>query len=380
MKEDKVFKNFAFISYSHADKKAAEELQKVLDDFHLSDALKEKYPDRPEVLREIFRDDTGLPACSNLTKEIQKQLEQSNYLIVVCSPNAVKSDWVNKEIEYFKYKRGLKYIYPFVVDGIVNAKSPNEGKECMPKALRPYKGRAANISTYSFEHAIIEILATILKIEVDEIWQRHVRLEEERKQKLKEQNDRLLIAQSRFLAEKANTLVDEGDSYTARLLALEALPKDLENPNRPYVPEAEAAFRRALSCDTKVLGRNGKGVRNVVVSPEVVFKESKGNLGLGKYQMRNFSSQVAMTAITVMQYNILSTARRFSDYDTVGGLSRDATMSSVELTLTESIWDMILEIVREIAECFNIENVQILDMLVNRSDKLSHFIEIYQYA
>ena len=39
---------------------------------------------------------------------------------------------------------------------------------------------------------------------------------------------------------------------------------------------------------------------------------------------------------------------------------------------------MILEIVREIAECFNIEDEQILDMLVNRSDKLSHFIEIYQ--
>ena len=56
----------------------------------------------------------------------------------------------------------------------------------------------------------------------------------------------------------------------------------------------------------------------------------------------------------------------------------DATKGSVELTLTERIWDMILEIVREIAECFNIEDEQILDMLVNRSDKLSHFVEIYQ--
>ena len=102
------------------------------------------------------------------------------------------------------------------------------------------------------------------------------------------------------------------------------------------------------------------------------------NLGLGKYQMRNFSSQIAMTAITAMQYNLLSTARRFSDYETVGGLFKDATMSSVELTLTERIWDMILEIVREIAECFNIEDEDIFDTLLNRSDKLSHFVEIYQ--
>ena len=113
-------------------------------------------------------------------------------------------------------------------------------------------------------------------------------------------------------------------------------------------------------------------------SLEVVFKESKQNLGLGKYQMRNFSSQVAMTAITAMQYNILSTAKRFSDYETIGGLFMDATKGSVELTLAERIWDIILEIVRDIAECFNIEDEQILDMLVNRSDKLSHFIEIYQ--
>ena len=113
-------------------------------------------------------------------------------------------------------------------------------------------------------------------------------------------------------------------------------------------------------------------------SLEVVFKESKGNLGLGKYQMRNFSSQIAMTAITAMQYNILSTTKRFSDYETIGGLFIDATKGSVELTLTERIWDMILEIVREIAECFNIEDEHILDMLVNRSDKISHFIELYQ--
>ena len=113
-------------------------------------------------------------------------------------------------------------------------------------------------------------------------------------------------------------------------------------------------------------------------SLEVVFKESKGRLGLGKYQMRNFSSQIAMTAITAMQYNILSTAKRFSDYETIGGLFMDATKGSVELTLTERIWDMILEIVCEIAECFNIKDEQILDMLVNRSDKLSHFVEIYQ--
>jgi len=83
-------------------------------------------------------------------------------------------------------------------------------------------------------------------------------------------------------------------------------------------------------------------------------------------------------AITAMQYYQLSTAKCFSDYETVGGLFNDAVKCSVELTLTERIWDMMLEMVREIAQCFNIEDEKIFNTLVNRSDKLSRFVELYQ--
>ena len=94
--------------------------------------------------------------------------------------------------------------------------------------------------------------------------------------------------------------------------------------------------------------------------------------------MRNFSSQIAMTVITAMQYNLLSTARRFTDYETIGGLFKDVMADSVQLTITGKIWDMMIELVREMAQCFNIEDEQILDMLVNRSDKLRHYVESYQ--
>lgn len=252
MNEKRTFKNFAFISYSHKDIKQAERLDNFLLDFRLPVSVKQKYPDRRDSFKEIFRDNTGMGATNDLSSEIRRQLDQSEYLIVVCSPNAVESDWVNKEIVYFKSIRGLDYIYPFVIDGIVNAKSPDENHECMPKALRPYKGRAANITTYSFEHAIIEILAAILKIEVDEIWQRHVRLEEERKRNIEEQNNRLLIAQSRFLAEKVIQLADSGDAYTARKLALNILP----DHERPYVPEAEYAIRKALKTQNTIIWKS----------------------------------------------------------------------------------------------------------------------------
>ena len=113
-------------------------------------------------------------------------------------------------------------------------------------------------------------------------------------------------------------------------------------------------------------------------SLEVVFKDSKGNLGLGKYQVRNFTSQIACTAITAMQYNILATARRFSSYETIGGLFREATRNSAELTITERIWGMIVDVVNEIARCFEIEDEKIFETLIHRSDKLQHFIRIYE--
>ena len=58
----------------------------------------------------------------------------------------------------------------------------------------------------------------------------------------------MLENNTRFISEKACTLVDEGDSYTARLLAMAVLP-----PNRPYVIEAEAALRNASYHNTAVL-------------------------------------------------------------------------------------------------------------------------------
>ena len=39
---------------------------------------------------------------------------------------------------------------------------------------------------------------------------------------------------------------------------------------------------------------------------------------------------------------------------------------------------MIVDIVSEIAQCFEIEDEKIFEALINRSDKLQHFIQIYE--
>jgi len=74
-------------------------------------------------------------------------------------------------------------------------------------------------------------------------------------------NQRMRTNESRVLAEKASALIDQGDSYLARLLALEAL-------NRPYTPEAEYALRQASHHNTAILRGHINNVTSASFSPD----------------------------------------------------------------------------------------------------------------
>jgi hypothetical protein len=107
-------------------------------------------------------------------------------------------------------------------------------------------------------------------------------------------------------------------------------------------------------------------------SIEVIFKDCKQNLGFGKCQSRDFSAQIAHTTITFIQYNILSVSRRFSNYETIGGLFKDICEDSKELTVCERIWEIICEIVDDMAETFEISSEQLIEKIITDSDYLSH--------
>jgi hypothetical protein len=81
----------AFVSYSHAkDKPIAAALQSVIQKLG-----KPWY--RRRALR-VFRDDTSLSATPSLWPAIEQALGQSRYLILLASPEAAASQWVNKEV------------------------------------------------------------------------------------------------------------------------------------------------------------------------------------------------------------------------------------------------------------------------------------------
>ena len=85
----------------------------------------------------------------------------------------------------------------------------------------------------------------------------------QRETELKDKNAILVNNQCRMLAEKAVGLVNNGDYYLARLLALEALP-----PNHPYTSEAENALRQACFLNSAILGDHTGQVYSAAISPD----------------------------------------------------------------------------------------------------------------
>lgn len=110
---------------------------------------------------------------------------------------------------------------------------------------------------------------------------------------------------------------------------------------------------------------------------EVVFKDCKTNLGFGKCQSTCFASQIAAATLCCIQYDILSVARRFGDYETIGGLFREISRETVQLSVAQQIWGVLQEIVTAIAEVFGLLDEEVYDAVINHSDKLAHIAKFY---
>jgi hypothetical protein len=104
---------------------------------------------------------------------------------------------------------------------------------------------------------------------------------------------------------------------------------------------------------------------------EIFFKESKQYLGLGKCESQNFDAQIAKTTLTMIQYNLLTLTKRFSDYESLGDLFRNTKAETIQLTLAEHIWQLIIEILQSLSELFEIDVETLMEKLMSDNEKLT---------
>jgi eukaryotic-like serine/threonine-protein kinase len=171
----------AFISYSHRDQRWAAWLQRELERYRVPSRLVGRegaHGPVPERLRPVFRDREELAASAELSESIEQALSQSRFLVVVCSPAAARSRWVDAEILQFKRLHGEHRILCLVVDGEPGA----EGEQaCFPAALNR-EPLAADVRASADGKALArqKIIAGLLGVELDAVRQR----EQQRRQRL----------------------------------------------------------------------------------------------------------------------------------------------------------------------------------------------------
>ena len=99
------FRYRAFLSYSHRDTEWAKWLHRALEAYRIGkDLVGRDTPAGvvPKSLRPIFRDRDDFAAGHSLTEQTLAALATSQFMLVLCSPNSAKSEYVNEEIRAFK--------------------------------------------------------------------------------------------------------------------------------------------------------------------------------------------------------------------------------------------------------------------------------------
>ncbi len=321
----------AFISYNHRDRKWGEWLRRALESYRVPKRLvgtEGRDGPIPARLFPVYRDREETPTSADLSEQIQSALAQSAYLIVICSPNAVASRWVNEEILTFKRQGRANRILAVIVDGEPNVddKPPILGpdgmplEECFPEALRYHLGTDGTLGPERTEpvaadarpqgdgkeNAKLKLIAGLLGVGYDDLKQRDHEAQRRRFRQLalvasavslslagllavavvfllasEETRNAALIAQSQFLARDAQDAIAQGDGATGLALALSALPRDLSHPDRPIVMDAEFALEAANlnSWTGAVLDTHRGDLSFAIISPDGKFAATTADDG-----------------------------------------------------------------------------------------------------
>ncbi len=270
------YKYSAFISYRHVepDMTIAQNLHTLIETYKIPKSVRKDQAQTKMGI--VFRDQEELPLSSDLGKDITTALAQSEWLIVICSPQLLKSKWCLREIETFIELGKKDKILTVLVSGTPQESFPPQLRfDTTDGQLVEKEPLAANVVAPNISEMVrrlkeekLRILAPMLGVSYDTLHQRS------RIRKLKivfsvsilvscllllfsfyalTQNNRItaqrndaLISQSKYLADASLEQLNKGNKTLATLLALEALPESTSNPDRPLISEAKTALYSSI--------------------------------------------------------------------------------------------------------------------------------------
>lgn len=166
---------YAFISYSHSDEAIAKWLHRKLETYRFPSRLVGKmtgFGRLPRNLVPIFRDREELSAGSSLPEKVQRALAASHALLVICSPDAAASAWVNREIKEFRALHPERPILLALVDGSPETAFPPA--IATGEAFAPYEPLASDLRPEGDGRrlGLLKLLAGLVDIPLGDLVQR----------------------------------------------------------------------------------------------------------------------------------------------------------------------------------------------------------------
>lgn len=116
-------KYWAFLSYSHADAASAARLHRALERYVIPRRLRRAQA-LPRRLQPVFRDVDELTAGASLDTRLRDALDQSRWLIVLCSAAACESRYVASEIQHFLARFGPDRVLCVLLEGEIAGHLP----------------------------------------------------------------------------------------------------------------------------------------------------------------------------------------------------------------------------------------------------------------
>ncbi len=182
----------AFISYRHCelDSFISENLHKKLESYKMPSSVVKKLGPKKHSIERVFRDEAELPLSGNLSDPITAALDNSDFLIVICTPRLRQSQWCMKEIETFVSTHDRDHVLLVLAEG--------EPEESFPEILlseeRVVKDSNGNDVTVTVEreplaadcradssrqrlkmldNVVLKLCAAIFSLNYDDLRQRH---------------------------------------------------------------------------------------------------------------------------------------------------------------------------------------------------------------
>ncbi|MCR5108911.1 MAG: TIR domain-containing protein [Lachnospiraceae bacterium] len=181
----------AFISYRHLplDKRIAKKVHTRIEHYRIPAEYRERY--KGDRLGIVFRDEEELTASGNLSENIMEALDNSDFLIVICSPDTRDSVWVLREIEHFLKNHKRDHVLAVLIKGTPSTSFPDrllheydEGGTRITGNIEPLAANLTdtshNFSPFNLSREMTRIYAAILSMPFDDLWQRERRYRQTR--------------------------------------------------------------------------------------------------------------------------------------------------------------------------------------------------------